>query len=589
MRILGIGSMSHDAGVALLEDSRIAVVLEEERHNREKHTLQFPHLTLKQVLGEDGAGLAGIDTIVTPWDPRRLKRSFGTALLRRFPMSLALALPAAQTPQDGGIAFLNWWLRYDLRREFPHEPLPPVVNVGHHEAHAAMFLVSPFEDATIVVVDGHGDDASTSVFTGEGNRIERRWHGRFFDSVGMLYTFVTRHLGFEMFEEGTVMALAALGSGRLVEELRKVVRLEPDGSFAVDMSWFSYDVYGMISPFRRKFLDAFGPPRRRHEPLTDHHRDLAFALQTVAEDIVLNVVRSARRQWPSRNLVLAGGVALNCVANARIAREAGFDRVWVPPCASDTGVPLGATLWHQHITLGAPRNQVLDHAYWGLEHGPDEIEAALRRAGMAFETMDEAALIDRVAGDLAEGRIVGWYQGRDEIGPRALGNRSILASPIGAEVRERINTRVKFREPFRPFAPAVLAEAASDWFELSGPDPFMTMAPRVRSEKAARIPAAVHVDGTARVQTVERSANPRFHALIAAFGHRTGVPILINTSFNKQEPIVQRPEHAISCFLRTDMDVLVLGERYVTERPAGAVERARAAFEVKEVNTRGGE
>ena len=589
MRILGIASESHDTGAALVVDGRISVVIEEERHNREKHTLEFPQRAVEHVVGRDGAGFAGLDAIVTPWHPGRLKRTFGMALLRRFPLSLALALPSAHTTQDSGVMFLSFWLRRNLRQAFPNVALPEIVNIGHHESHAAMFLVSPFDDATIVVMDGYGDDAATSVFRGEGNTIERQWHGRFFDSLGVVYTLITCHLGFAPFEEGTVMALAAMGRDRYVERMRDIVRLEPDGRFSVNMSYFSYDMFGMLRPFKRKFLDAFGPPRQRGEPLGQHHQDLAFALQAVCEEVVLHVTKAARRSNPSANLCLVGGVALNCVANARVAREAGFERVWVPPCASDTGVPLGAALWHHHITHGKPRSEVMEHAYWGLEHTPAEIEAALRAAGLAYDRLDEATLIARVAQDLAEGRIVGWFQGRDEIGPRALGNRSILASPIGNEVRERINARIKFREPFRPFAPAVLAEAAADWLEISGPDPFMTMAPRVRPDKAARIPAAVHVDGTARAQTVERASNPRFHALIESFGRLTGVPILINTSFNKQEPIVQRPEHAISCFLRTDMDVLVLGDCYVTDRPEAAVARARGAFEVIEVNTRGGE
>jgi carbamoyltransferase len=273
----------------------------------------------------------------------------------------------------------------------------------------------------------------------------------------------------------------------------------------------------------------------------------------------------------------------------RVVREAGFDRVWVPPCASDTGAPLGSALWHQHQVLRVPRRQPMSHAYLGLEFDRRAIVSALETAGLDFEELDEDALLTRVADDLASGRIVGWLQGRYEIGPRALGNRSILASPVTPGVRDVINSRVKFREPFRPFAPSVLEERAAEWFEIDQADPFMTMAPRVRPAKAPLIPAAVHVDGTARIQTVSRAANPRYHALIERFAAQTGVPVLLNTSFNKQEPIVTRPEEAISCFLRTEMDVLVLGNFYTRDRPAGAAARARATFEVVEVNTRGGE
>ena len=589
MRILGLATESHDTGVALLVDGKIAAVLEEERHNREKHTLQFPRHSLQALLCLVDGGIGGIDVITTPWDPRRLRRTFAKALLSHFPLSLNLARPSALTTQDSGVVFLNFWMQRGLRQRLPGKALPPIVNVGHHESHAAMFFVSPFDDATVVVMDGYGDDAATSVFTGHANRLERHWHGNFFDSLGMVYTLITRHLGFEAFEEGTVMALAALGRDRLVGKMRDVVRLDPGGSFSMNPSYFCYDTYGMRQPFRRKFVDIFGPPRTRDAPLTEQHYDLAYALQAMAEDVVLHVVRAARERHPSRNLCFVGGVALNCVANGRLLRESGFDRIWVPPCASDTGVPLGSALWHHHQTLGAPRSEVMTHAYHGLAYDDADIERALHDAGLRFERLDPDVLITRVASDLAQGRIVGWFQGRYEIGPRALGNRSILASPTSASVRDVLNRRVKFREPFRPFAPSVLAEKAAEYFEISQPDPFMTQAPRVRPAMAHLIPAAVHVDGTARIQTVDRSENPRYHALIESFAKSSGVPVLLNTSFNKQEPIVTRPQEAISCFLRTDMDVLVMGNYYTTDRPDGAERQARGSFEIIDANKRGGE
>ena len=589
MRILGLVTLSHDTGVALLDNGEIVSVLEEERHTREKHTIWFPRQSLAALFGPDGRGLAGIDVVTTPWDEQRLRRTFASAVFKGLPASLNLIRDSAHTAQDGAVVIMKTLLRFGLKRYFPRQRLPQIVCVGHHESHAAMFFVSPFEDATVIVMDGFGDDASSSIFTGVGNRLERQWHGAFFDSLGMIYTLITRHLGYEVFEEGTVMALAALGTNRLVDKMRDIVRLEHDGSFKINMSYFDYDRYGMIRPFRPKFIDTFGPARQRGEPLGDRHKDIAFALQAVAEDVILHVAKSARARYPSKNLVFVGGVALNCVANARLVRESGFERIWVPPCASDTGAPLGSALYHHHQTLNQPRRTELTHAYHGLATSDAEIEAALTAGGFRFERLGDAALIAKTARDLADGKIVGWFQGRYEIGPRALGNRSILASPITPGVRDKINARVKFREPFRPFAPSVLAERASEYFEIEQPDPFMTLAPRVRPEMAARIPAAVHVDGTSRIQTVEKSANPRYHALIHAFGDLTGVPILLNTSFNKQEPVVARPEEAISCYLRTDIDVLVLGNYYTTDRPEGAVAKAQASFEVIEVNTRGGE
>lgn len=589
MQILGLVTFTHDTGTALLKDGEIISVLEEERHTRHKHTQTFPKLSLATAMGADGRGLADVDVITTPWDPQRLRRTFAAAVFGQLPASLNLIRDSSHTSQDGGVVAMNLLLRFGLKRNFPWQRVPPIVNVGHHESHAAMYFVSPFDDATVLVMDGYGDDASSSVFTAQGNTLTRQWHGKFFDSLGMVYSLITRHLGFEVFEEGTVMALAALGTDRLVEPMRDIVHLTPDGKFNVNMSYFDYDRYGMLRPFKPKFVETFGQPRKRGAPLTAHDMDLAFALQAVAEGVIVHMAKAARKAHPSRNLVFVGGVALNCVANARLVREAGFDRVWVPPCASDTGVPLGSTLYHYHQTCGHPRRTQLTHAYYGQACDDAAIEKALTASGMSYQRLDDTALIGTVAKDLADGRIVGWFQGRYEIGPRALGNRSILASPIANGVRDVINARVKFREPFRPFAPSVLAERATEFFELDQPDPFMTLAPRVRAGVAGRIPAAVHVDGTARVQTVEQASNPRYHALIATFGELTGVPIVLNTSFNKQEPIVGSPQEAISCFLRTQLDVLVLGNFYTTDRPAVAVERARKAFEVYEINTRGGE
>jgi carbamoyltransferase len=589
MRILGIVSETHDTGIALLEDGVPTLVIEEERLVRVKHTLDFPHGALELAFEAAGRAIEHVDVITTPWDQRTLRGTFARAVLGRMPASLNLLWPSAHATQDSGIVLLNFWLRYGLRRRFPGRRLPPIVNVAHHDAHAAVFFVSPFEEAAVLVMDGYGDDAATSGYVGQDGRLERRWRGEFFDSLGVVYTLITRHLGYEPFEEGTVMALAATGSDACVERMREVIHLTDDGGFRVDFTYFDFHRYGMLRSFTRKFLDTFGPARRREDPLEDRHRDLARALQTVAEEVVVHVVRGMEHETASRNLCFSGGVALNCVANARILRDTAFERLWVPPCASDTGAPLGSALWHYHQTLGQPRVYELTHAFLGQEYSEAEMERALDRAGLGFEKLDEADLITRVARDLAESRIVGWFQGRFEMGPRALGNRSILASPLDASIKEIINARIKHREPFRPFAPAVLAEHAAEYFEIGQGDPFMTLAPRVRRDKVARIPAAVHVDGTGRLQTVERAANPRLHALMIEFARLTGVPILLNTSFNKQEPIVARPEEAISCYLRTEMDVLVLGNLYCTDRPPEAQRRAREGFSTVAVNLRGGE
>jgi carbamoyltransferase len=569
VHILGIVRDTHDSGVALLSDGVPKFVVEEERLNRRKHTHRYPQQALAAVLDEVGLGLKDIGAITTPWHVRRLWGSASAAVLKRFPRSLTLLKQAARPTQRDGLLMLNHRLKKSLQAQFPGQTLPPIHNVGHHDSHAASFFVSPFEEATILVMDGYGDDASTSVYTGVGNRVERHWHTSLFNSMGILYTSVTQYLGFAGFsDEGKVMALAAFGEDSLVEPFRKVVGLRPNGQYALDMSYFNFDAYGSLQPFRSKFFDEFGPPRSAGEPIVKRHRDVARALQRTLEGVVLYIAQDCLRRFPSRNLVLSGGVALNCVANARVAEETAFERVWVPPIASDSGAPLGSALWHWHMHERRPRGYELEHAYLGLGYGPDHIRSALEAAGISYRQLGRSELIRRCAHDLSRGRIVGWYQGRFEAGPRALGNRSLLADPRRADLKHIINSRIKRREDFRPFAPVVLFDAASEFFDISQPERFMTVAVRVHPHMTHMIPAVVHVDGTARVQTVERKHNPAYYDLIEAFGEITGVPVLLNTSFNEREPIVAKPEEAIACFRRAEIDVLAIGDFYVENREA---------------------
>lgn len=579
MRILGLVASTHDSGLAILDHGQPEMVIEEERLNRVKKTLAFPRNALRAALGHGAEGLSSIDVIVTPWDQSALALNAAKAIMARFPMSLSLLSRRAHTPQKNEVVLLDRVIRRKFRRHFGITELPPIVSVGHHNSHAAMYFVSPFEEAAVLVMDGYGDDAATSIYAGTGGTLQRRWRSSFMNSMGMVYTLVTEYLGFGGFsDEGKVMALAAFGDDRYVESFRDCVALTADGTYAVNMDYFSFDTYGEMRPFKQKFFDTFGPPRHPSEPLDDRHRAVAYALQKVTEDTILHIVRGITAATGQKQLVLAGGVALNCVANARILEMTDIERIWVPPCASDTGAPLGAALWHYHQTLGKPRGFELKHPFYGLAYSDDEIMRALAAAGLEAERLTEAALMSRVAADLAAGKIVGWFQGRFEMGPRALGNRSILADPRTSSMRDVINAKIKQRENFRPFAPAVLIEHAAEYFFIDQPDPFMTIAPCIRPEKAHLIPAAVHADGTGRIQTVERSANPRYYGIIEAFGKLTGVPVLLNTSFNRQEPIVATPAEAISCFLRTGMDVLVLGDFYVADRNSAAIGKATASF-----------
>jgi carbamoyltransferase len=574
LRILGIAAKTHDSGIALLKAGQPELVLEEERFNRSKKTKKFPKLGLAAGLKDLGLTLADIDVMTTPWDQRLVRKSFATILLRRFPLSLALALPSSHAAQQNQIVLLKYYLNRDVKRFFDDAVVPPIVCVPHHDAHAAMFFVSPFEEALVLVMDGYGDDCSSSAHVGRGNRLERTWSTGILNSAGLVYTFVTEYLGFAGFgDEGKVMALAAFGEDTFLDRFRDVMRPTADGGYAVNMAYFSYDMFGQLRPFKRKFVDTFGPPRLPGEPLTDRHRDLAFALQTVTEEIVLHLVRGLIGKHGLRNLCMTGGVALNCVANAKILEHTDIERLWVPPCASDTGAPFGSTLWHYHQTLGHPRGFELQHAFYGKAYDDGEIIDALEEAGLTYRRLSQEQLLTRVARDLADGKIVGWFQGRFEMGPRALGNRSILADPRRPEMRDMLNAKVKKRESFRPFAPAVLLERAAEFFEIDQPDPFMTLAPRARPDARERIPAAVHVDGTGRIQTVERSSNPRYYGLIEEFGRLTGVPVLLNTSFNQTEPIVASPADAVACYLRSGMDVLVLGDFYTSDRGSGSPER----------------
>ncbi|MGL4396903.1 MAG: carbamoyltransferase family protein [Hyphomicrobium sp.] len=564
MRILGLVGATHDSGIAILENGRIDVVIEEERLRREKRTKRFPRLALISTMGADGRGLEHIDAIVTPWDVRKLRKSFLKAVFGRPPMSFNLLPQRSHSPQANEIAILNTFLMHKLRREFPLARPPRIINVGHHDSHAAAFFVSPFEDAAVLVMDGYGDDAATSVYSGRGNRLERQWNSSFFNSIGMVYTFVTDYLGFKgLADEGKVMALAAYGERTFVERFRDLITLTADGRYIVNMDYFSFDTHGEIRPLKKKFYDTFGPPRLPGEAIDDRHRAVAFALQAITEEAIVHIVRAITKRQKAKSLVFAGGVALNCVANARILEMTDIERVWVPPGASDTGTPLGACLWHYHQTLGNPRVFELKHGYWGLEYSTAEIDRAVMAADLKADVLSDDDLFNRVAQDLASGGVIGWFQGRFEMGPRALGNRSILADPRRADMRDIINSKIKQRESFRPFAPAILEERASEYFAISQPDPFMTIAPHLRPERVGDIPAAVHADGTGRIQTVARDANPRFYRLIETFAGMTGVPVLLNTSFNRQEPIVASPAEAISCFLRTNMDVVVIGNHYI--------------------------
>ena len=383
MRILGIVSRTHDSGLALLERGVPTLILEEERFNREKHTRKFPFGSLKAAFDDRGLSLADIDVITTPWHMKSLWRMMFGAVRDGFPTSLNLLPPSARPTQSTLIVTMPMGLRWGLLWHFGvKSKLPKIVQVRHHDAHAASFFVSPFEEATVLVMDGYGDETAQSVYVGNGNRLERVSQTQIFESLGMLYTAVTQHLGFRLFEEGTVMALAATGDQTYTKKFRELVHFRADGDFSISRDFISYDTHGLNKPFKNRFIEAFGPRREKDDPITQRHCDLAFSLQSTIEETALHVVRALSKRHKSRNLCLTGGVALNCISNARLLRDTDYDSIWVPPCASDSGAPFGSALWHYHQTLGRQRTYQLTHAFHGIGYNECEIAEALRRSGL---------------------------------------------------------------------------------------------------------------------------------------------------------------------------------------------------------------
>jgi carbamoyltransferase len=576
MNILGINAYHGNASAAIVSEGRLVAAVEEERFNRVKYAAGFPVEAIRYCLKEAGLELKDIDHVAVPRNPyARLGRKLFYALrmpsfarervkvLRKF-----TAIPQA------------------LAQAFDTDPAKiarKLHRIEHHQAHlASAFFVSPFERAALLSADGLGDFASTMWGTGEGRRMEIDGVIAFPHSLGLFYSAVTQYLGFLKFgDEYKVMGLAAYGEAQQREAFRDIVRADGDG-FRLGLDYFTHHRSGpemswadagktptMGKMFSEAMERRLGPRRNPEEPLAQRHRNLAAALQARLEEVYLGMLKKLAVRTGLKAVCLAGGVAFNCVANGKIFDRTGFEQVYVHPAAGDGGLAVGAAFFVWHQILGEPRSFVMDHAYWGPGYTRDETCRAidrngLRQNGWRVDELTEDNLIERAAAMVADGKVIGWFQGRAEWGPRALGNRSIVADPRRPEMKQILNQRIKHREIFRPFAPSILAESTGEWFEKSHPSPFMTLAYSVRPEKREKIPAPTHVDGTGRLQTVTRDANPRYWSLIKAFEQLTGVPVLLNTSFNDNEPIVCRPEEALDCFERTQMDALVLGDFLIT-------------------------
>jgi carbamoyltransferase len=563
MTILGFNAYAHDAGVAILEDGRPVFAAEEERFNRAKKTTAFPAGALAYARGRLGLEAGDVDVVAFPWRRARMAATVGGIVLRRFPPALHLLLPAASPNANVASLVRSLGARRHLARAFAGRRVPRLRAVSHHLAHAAnAFFLSPCDRAAVLVADAFGDDCSTSIYEATGTTLRPLARHAFFNSLGVLYSMITRYLGFRtILDEGKVMALASYGTDELSAAFRELVRLLPDGRYAIDERFFGFQRYGELEPVSEAFVRRFGPARLPEEPLTQRHMDVARALQVTLEESILHVARHLRAVTGARDLCLGGGIALNCLANARLAEEAGFARVYVSPSPNDAGVALGAALALHYQDAGRPRREPVG-PYLGPTFGELEIARAVRAAGLVYREHDDVA--ELAARELAAGRLVGWFQGAAESGPRALGNRSILGDPRDPFLRDRLNARVKRREWFRPYAPSVLAEHVDEYFTASAPSPHMSFAARVRPEHRADIPAVLSRDGTARLHAVTREANPLFRRVIQAFWRATGVPMVLNTSFNCQEPLVGSPSEALRTFATSGLDVLVMGRAVVT-------------------------
>jgi carbamoyltransferase len=591
MRILGISAFYHDSAAALVRDGEIVSAAQEERFTRKKHDSRFPLNAVEYCLSQEGVGLSDVDFVAFYDKPflkfERLLETY-VAFAPRGLRSFAMAMPLWVREK----LFQKNLLHNELKqfsKEFDWEHR--LLFAEHHQSHAASaFYPSPFEDALILTMDGVGEWATTSVALGSGNKLEIIKEIHFPHSLGLLYSAFTYYTGFKVNSgEYKVMGLAPYGSPRFAKQiLDHLIDLKADGSFRLNLDYFNYCTG--LTMTNSKFDALFeGPRRKPEEVLTQRHMDLAASVQVVLEEAVLRMTRALAAETGKKTLCLAGGVALNCVANGRLLRDGHFERIWIQPAAGDAGGALGAALAAYHLFKGQPRktNRCCDNmkgSYLGPEFSQAEIERRLTAAGAKYMVFGDDELLDACADALESEKAVGWFQGRMEFGPRALGGRSILGDARSPKMQSMLNLKVKFRESFRPFAPSVLREHVCEWFELDQDSPYMLLVANVLEQRRkpmteaeqglfgiekinvprSDIPAVTHVDYSARIQTVHKETNPRYHALILRFNKRTGCPVIVNTSFNvRGEPIVGTPEDAFRCFMGTDMEVLAIGNCFL--------------------------
>ncbi|HVM94253.1 MAG TPA: carbamoyltransferase C-terminal domain-containing protein [Terriglobales bacterium] len=568
MLILGLNMFHADASAAILDDGKILFAIAEERLNRQKHYGGFPALAVKACLDAAGAKLTDVQHVAVGQDSdAHLARKVQYALANPAKILNFIKMRERKESMRDVRALLAQALDLDANElKFKEH------HVEHHMAHiASSYYCSPWEMAAGFSYDGSGDFVSTMLARCEGHNIDVLERVFLPHSLGSFYTMICDFIGYRKYgDEGKVMGLAPYGKDTYVDEIRKIAPLK-NGSFQLDLSYFrplGSDQGMQVLPdgtvrlarhFSDKMEKIFGPPREPNAEITQRDMDLAYAMQHCFEEVFFHSLNTLHKRVPEENLAMAGGCALNSVANGKIFSRTPFRSTWIQPAAGDEGLAIGAALHTYHAILQQPRQEQMNHAYLGSEYSESEIESSLRNARVKYQRMDRQPLLDAVAGEMTKGNVVGWFQGRMEWGPRALGNRSIVAHPGLPGMKDVLNARIKHREWFRPFAPAILAEAQHEYFEHTHPSPYMLHVYKVRSDKRKSLSAVNHVDDTGRLQTVKREENSLYYDLIKAFEKQTGIPVILNTSFNENEPIVRTPQEAIDCFQRTKMDVLAIG------------------------------
>lgn len=596
MYILGISCFYHDSAAALICDGSIVAAAEEERFSRKKHDSGFPSLAIDFCLQQAGISSQDLDYVVFYEKPLVKFERILLSSLKTIPRSW-------QSFSEAMTSYFSekLWIKNALIQKLG-VPDQKVLFVDHHAAHAASAMfASPFEEAAILTIDGVGEwttasiGKGTALWNGRGyNSIQLEEELRFPHSVGLLYSAFTAYLGFKINNgEYKVMGMAPYGQPNYIDKVHKVVSVSDDGSIEMNLDYFSYQ-YSATNTYNDRFIKLFGPPRKPERdfytlttnPGKDYpgwddkaaaenqkYADIAASIQKVTEDIILKMADTAHRKTGLENLVMAGGVALNSVANGRVMRESPFKQLYIQPAAGDSGGALGAALYVYHVILGKPRQFVQEHNYWGAEYTESRMEEAIRQRGFPFQRIDDMdRLLDRALETILQGKVIGWFQGRFEWGPRALGSRSILADPRRAEMKDIVNTKIKFREPFRPFAPVILEHAVDEYFTTSGldkqyPPRFMLVVSPFREDKQDKVQAVCHTGGTGRMQTVRREWNPAYYRIVEKFADATGIPILLNTSFNlRGEPIVNTPENALNTFGNSGIDQLVMGPYLVMKK-----------------------